>query len=641
MIIKKMRASFGTLQGSELELHDGLNVIYAPNESGKSTWCAFIRAMLYGIDSSERAKAGFKPDKTRYAPWSGKPMSGEMEIEYAGQEITLARMTKTASAPMREFKATYTGTGEVVPGLSGSDAGETIVGAPKAVFERSAFIKQAGLGVSGSPELEKRITALVATGEESVTYNDADSRLRAWQRARKYNKRGRIPELEDEIFTKQQALRQNRAAASGFDSITEELSRAEEQLPALRAAVTESRKNARRAALDRLSENKNRLRELERSVAAAENACAECQRELDELPFADGAEPEKVSRQAREDADFARHLLAESGKTLPAAAYIAPLVLAVILVCLGFALALPLVFVGVVFAAGGVAVLVISRKRKVAAGEAADKRLEILLRYSASDEDGIIAAAERYDTACARKIEADAALAAAQREYSAVSQSQAGLDAQILSDLDFSGGDNGAAEQSRRLSQAEARVAALREQRAKAEGELSAMGDPLVLESELGSLEENRARLEAEYAALELAQKTLAEANTEIQTRFSPKLGSLAGELMQKLTDGRYEALSVDKSLEPSVRLQGDAEMREGAFLSTGAQDQMYLALRLAICQLVLPQEEPCPIILDDALASFDDERMARAMELLREISSTRQVILFSCHTREKEYIER
>ena len=41
-----MKGTFGTLAGEELKLGEGLNIIYAPNESGKSTWCAFLRAML-------------------------------------------------------------------------------------------------------------------------------------------------------------------------------------------------------------------------------------------------------------------------------------------------------------------------------------------------------------------------------------------------------------------------------------------------------------------------------------------------------------------------------------------------------------------------------------------------------------------
>lgn len=59
MMIKKLDATFGKLDGESLELHDGLNVISAPNESGKSTWCAFVRAMLYGVDAPNARRPAF------------------------------------------------------------------------------------------------------------------------------------------------------------------------------------------------------------------------------------------------------------------------------------------------------------------------------------------------------------------------------------------------------------------------------------------------------------------------------------------------------------------------------------------------------------------------------------------------------
>ena len=112
MKIRKMRATFGKLQNETLSFHDGLNVIFAPNESGKSTWCAFISAMLYGIDSSERARSGYLPDKQRYSPWSGAPMEGTMDLTADRSDITITRRTASKNAPMREFSATYTGTGD-------------------------------------------------------------------------------------------------------------------------------------------------------------------------------------------------------------------------------------------------------------------------------------------------------------------------------------------------------------------------------------------------------------------------------------------------------------------------------------------------------------------------------------------------
>ena len=74
MKIRKMRATFGKLQNETLSFHDGLNVIFAPNESGKSTWCAFISAMLYGIDSSVLPE-------TATAPWGIKALRRKTSLE--------------------------------------------------------------------------------------------------------------------------------------------------------------------------------------------------------------------------------------------------------------------------------------------------------------------------------------------------------------------------------------------------------------------------------------------------------------------------------------------------------------------------------------------------------------------------------
>ena len=64
MLIQRMSAVFGRLRNETLQLQDGLNIIEAPNETGKSTWCAFLTAMLYGINSRERDKAVSSPTKT-------------------------------------------------------------------------------------------------------------------------------------------------------------------------------------------------------------------------------------------------------------------------------------------------------------------------------------------------------------------------------------------------------------------------------------------------------------------------------------------------------------------------------------------------------------------------------------------------
>ena len=79
MIIRRLQASFGCLENETLELTGGLNVVELPNESGKSTWCAFILAMLYGVDTSQKDRADRLSDKNRYRPWGEARMSGSMD----------------------------------------------------------------------------------------------------------------------------------------------------------------------------------------------------------------------------------------------------------------------------------------------------------------------------------------------------------------------------------------------------------------------------------------------------------------------------------------------------------------------------------------------------------------------------------
>ena len=69
---------------------------------------------------------------------------------------------------------------------------------------------------------------------------------------------------------------------------------------------------------------------------------------------------------------------------------------------------------------------------------------------------------------------------------------------------------------------------------------------------------------------------------------------------------------------------------------SDGTADQLYLALRLAVAEELTPE---APLVLDDALVRFDDDRMALAMGILKEAARDKQVILFTCQNRETKHL--
>ena len=96
----------------------------------------------------------------------------------------------------------------------------------------------------------------------------------------------------------------------------------------------------------------------------------------------------------------------------------------------------------------------------------------------------------------------------------------------------------------------------------------------------------------------------------------------------------RYREVSLDRELDASATEEGGVLPRRALFLSKGTVDQIYLAVRLAVYDLCL-KERQAPLVLDDALAAFDDRRMALALDLLVRLAEDRQILLFTCQGRE------
>ena len=78
---------------------------------------------------------------------------------------------------------------------------------------------------------------------------------------------------------------------------------------------------------------------------------------------------------------------------------------------------------------------------------------------------------------------------------------------------------------------------------------------------------------------------------------------------------------------------QNENTLRGTLWRSDGTVDQLYLALRLAVAEELTPT---APLILDDALVRFDDTRLAAALALLAQTAEEKQVILFTCQSRER-----
>ena len=169
------------------------------------------------------------------------------------------------------------------------------------------------------------------------------------------------------------------------------------------------------------------------------------------------------------------------------------------------------------------------------------------------------------------------------------------------------------------------------------QGRIEALGKEAILRSQLESVTRRIADLENTHAALELAQKTLSDARIQLQRRFAPRITKRAQEIFTQLTGGRYTRLTLADDLAAHVQTTDEATLRSVLWRSEGTVDQLYLSLRLAVAEALTPN---APLVLDDALVRFDGKRLAQALTVLQEESQSKQIILFTCQSREAEVLK-
>lgn len=716
MKLLRMTATFGRLEQETLSLTDGLNVLQMPNEAGKSTWAEFLLAMLYGVDTSERVKTGVLPVKTKYQPWSGKPMEGVIELTHAGRRITITR-TSTARAPLGVFSAVYTDSGLPVEGMTGANCGEMLLGVPKSVYQRSAFVRQAGLGLTADADLEARLSALVTTGDEAISFAAADKRLLAWQNRVRHNKTGLIPDAERELATVDGALtalarehEKNLALRAQLQTLQTQQAACEADLRALRAADVQQKKaqlyDAKRAAMQAANrENaasavcarlprEDALLALSQEASAllsmpeVEPAASAPARPACPQAFS-GVDEERLLDKAQRDMREFDRLTAK--KHRPAA----PLWVLVALL-LGLAAAswfirheplLPAVFALAALACAATAIgnAAHDRKREAELSEAQ----ALLTLYENHSRDEFYAYAVQYrdalrawqaacEAAAAQNaardaesrqraertaallgsvrmfaeagtlLEAQSAIGSALEAYrawhtaqQAAQQAKTRYDAlaQALGDIpdlpvparDVSGLTNEQAEAA--LARTQALAAAVQSQLDQSRGRLEQFGSEVELSAKKQALTQKLDLLNERREALTLARQTLEQANAALAERFSPRLVREASDIFSELTGGRYARVQISRQMDMEAG-QPDAAMRRSLFLSGGTADELYLSVRLAVCRLLLPED--APIVLDDALAMFDDDRLCLALCLLQREAANRQILLFTCQSRER-----
>ncbi len=710
--ICRMTATFGKLEHETISFHAGLNVIEAPNEWGKSTWCAFLAAMLYGLDTRQRTAKGALAAKERYKPWSGKPMEGTIELLWDGRPVTIQRQTK-GRVPMGVFRAFDTESGLDLPELTAENCGLRLLGVEETVFRRSGFIRLADLPVTKDEATMRRLNAMVSTGEQGAEAEILANRLRDLKNKCQYNKSGALPQAKIALEEARQGLQEQQRLLSEQETLTQSLQENEKALSLLQ--------KHRKALQAQSNQNKlAQLQEAQKAAADAKRLATDAQESCKGLPARDEAVRQlQVLRQLQEalhsmELEQGMGEQQPAGLTLPAAiSNLSPGEMeekaASDLKALGmppkaqkpwllWSLGLLLLLgAGVLLwqkmpwfaltgaGLGGIFFLIglllqHKSKRKLASWQ--EKKETLLAHYGAArlteiSEIAKRAAAEKkaylsqyatweshtaafrtrkseileriskltggeapsnYGKALEQTLSLWEQAANAQRDLARAESHFQAMQAvagnlqeteEIQTELHLTW-----EETESRLAQCEVRQRTLRSRQAEIRGNLSGKASAPVLEARIMALEHRIAALTDYYRAAAYGLAALEKAQEELRSRFAPQLTAKAKEILQKLTLGRYDKLLLEEDMTLSAGTSEEDSLRSALWRSEGATDQLYLALRLAMSEVLLP--EGAPLILDDALVRFDNARLCQAMDVLQDEAQKRQILLFTCTGRER-----
>ena len=708
MRIYKMTATFGKLEHETLTLKPGLNVIEAPNEWGKTTWCAFLITMLYGLDTRAKTTKTALADKEKYAPWSGSPMAGRIDLHWNGRDITIERSTK-GRTPMGIFRAYETASGLAVPELTAANCGILLLGVEQSVFRRTGFIRQSDLPVTQDDTLRRRLNALVTTGDESGESDVLAAELKDLKNKCRYNRSGLLPqaeaqrkELEDRLAELEslgihsRKLKERLGEVKSWGRVLENhrdaLLYAQAEVDARR--VAEARDIRDRAEQDMMAQEQVCSRqpsrdEVERKIKAIETYREEyAAYQAEDSRFREWPQPpvppeqfrgmpvEQAEEMVRMDCEQHERLTRKKSHLIFMLFGWVMLILSILAAVMGEYL--------IAAAAGilGLSLLILGVHKKKESRRKAetlekkygtqfpeawqmllDKYLQEKAAYDQAMLDYRVARGDldiqktflqkqreslfggqfpetvleiwqkmqkNWDTlekVCQEFQQADRHLKTLQE------MAKTSVKPPVMEDiLDYS-----PEETEKLLVEAHAEQHRLQNRLGQYQGRMETLGDGESLQKELKSVQQRIGKLEDTYGALTLALDTLAQARQELQRKFAPQISARARELLSDMTGGRYDRLTLSEDFSLLAAAEQEETLHEILWRSDGTIDQLYLALRLAVAEELIPE---APLVLDDAFVRFDDKRLKAVLDILRKESEQRQVILFTCQHRERELLK-
>ncbi|MBR5152583.1 MAG: AAA family ATPase [Clostridia bacterium] len=671
-LTKATLTTFGKFKNKTIPFNQGFQIIYGGNEAGKSTLQLFIRAMLYGLPNQRKTAGLLLRDRERIIPWGEKYAEGVLSLTADGKSIEIyRRFGKTPAGDKMEIRDA--GTGEPIPGYQSETVGELLFGVSAELFEKTFWFRQDSVFPIGTDEeLSQKLRNLQESGEEDISAQDTLDSLKQQKKALRAKDKRETPGLLDILFKKKDEKLQEKyqlesewterknaettlenakkrlADANGKLETLQKLEETRQRLQSGQAKATKWKEAERlRAFTEELQQSKPFLTFSSLTEETLEKA-ESLKRKIETLDRSQqiGYDKEELHTQMR--VQRKRKKAATVLMLLGGIVMISALILGVMRVSFWKEILLDSIPVCVFFLGLGLYFFrqgekgyrdLLQKEERVIAMET-----DVVLQVSAYKKElgGILTAfgcetleelqngfssartiriqMESYRTAYQKILEDENPdeLRQCARELESVTPEE-----KELLKTDISG------EIQKLRSVCVQAVSEMKELEGKLSYEFHGGKTPANVDMELALLEEEIAEANRRLSALELAESVFASVCEKRKTEFAPKVNEKVNAFLKSLSAGKYGDVRISDSFRMRLGMPG-GETAEAEYFSRGTYEQMYLALRLSLCEFSGNGDEP--MFLDDVLTSFDDTRTEGAMQVLKQLGECRQMILFTCH---------
>lgn len=592
--------SFGTLRNKEINLSDKINIIHGKNESGKSTLLAYIKTAFYGISRNKNGKEISDYDK--YKPWSGEEFSGKIKYTLdSGEQFEIFRDFNKKNPKIYNAKLEDVTNQFNIDKKEGSQFFFEQVGIDENIFTSTIMAEQQEVKLSEQRQniLIQKIANIAGTGNSNMSYNKAKDRLNKKQL--------------DEVGTE-------RTQGKPINILKNKIKNIEQILGKLNLY----KENKSIIEQNRIK-LKNKIREQEQRK--------ELIKQISELNEKIIIETEKANykRKIKEEKESKiQELINEKNKLIQENknnktnnklfiiiffVLISLLIANIVIIKNKFITYTTLILVG-----AEIVIYYLAKARK-------EKRKKEVLKNNTDLINTKIELLEKEKEVIEEEIKTEEKELKAEKEHIKNKYN--------IELYDIENSKNDLEQITNEINEEKIKLNTLE---IEEKGISSQLEELITLQEEHENLSEQLIEIEQKNYEINLAKEFLEKAYEKMKTIITPKFTENLSQTIKNITNDKYSKVNINDENGLIIEMQ-NGEYVSAEKLSIGTIDQLYLSLRMSMVEEI--SKEKMPIILDEAFAYYDDERLENILKYLIERFNNHQLIIFTCTNREKEILNK